>query len=125
MAEQQEDLNAFDSADSAGAVLMLGIIPVAACYVFFEEQPWLMVLFGAVAVGSSVFVYLLSTLTGWRIIGTVVNLIGCILVPAYIAAAIWLWCSPYAPTARFNKNLEEQPPAASQTEAPAPAPAGN
>ncbi len=108
MDEQQEDLNAFNSEDSAGAVLMLGVVPVVACYIFFQDMAWLMVFFGALAVGLSLFVYLLGKLTGWRAIGNVVNLIGSILVPAYIVGAIYLGTSPYAPTARFNKDKTEQ-----------------
>ncbi len=82
MAEPQEDLNAFDSADSAGAVLTLGVVPVVGCYVFFREMQWLMVLFGVAAVALSVLVYLLGKLTGWRLIGTVGKLFWCIMLPA-------------------------------------------
>ncbi len=101
MSEPQEDLNAFSAEDSAGAVLTLGIVPVVACYIFFKEMTWLLVLFGAIAVGLTLFVYLLGKLTGWRAIGSMVNLLGCILVPAYVVGAICLWTSPHAPTARY------------------------
>ncbi len=126
MAEPQQDLNAFGVEDSAGAVLTLGVPPVVACYIFFRDMVGLMVFFASLAVGLAAFVYVLGKLTGWRAIGTVVNLVGCVLVPAYIAATIWLWMSPYAPTARYNKDKTEQAPAA-QPQAPArPAlPAGN
>ena len=118
MAEPQEDLNAFDSADSAGAVLMLGMVPVVGCYIFFRDMQWLMVFFAAVTFGLAAFVYLLGKLTGWRIIGSVVNLAGCLMVPAYIAGAIYLWCSPYAPTARYNKDVDDKKPAATQSAQP-------
>ncbi len=110
MDEQQEDLNAFDSEDSAGAVFVLGIPPVVASYIFFRDMMGLMIFFGALAVGLAVFVYLLGKLTGWRLIGSVVNLVGCILVPLYVVAAIWLWTSPHAPTARYSKDkpVEQQ-----------------
>ncbi len=117
---EQEDLNAFGYEDSAGAVLTLGIVPVVGCYIFFRDMVGLMVFFGVLAVALAAFVYLLGRLTGWRIIGTVVNLAGCILVPLYIAVAIWLWMSPYAPTARFNKDKPAPTPAA-QPGAPVPA----
>ncbi len=126
MAEQQEDLNAFDCEDSAGAVLTLGVVPVVVCYIFFRDVQWLMVLFGALAVGLAALVYLLGKLTGWRLIGSVVNLAGCILVPLYIVAAIYLWTSPYAPTARYHQDLPDDAPAARQGTPPAPkAPAAN
>ncbi len=114
MEEPQEDMNAFDSADSAGAVLTLGVVPVVGCYIFFKDMVWLMVFFGALAVGLAAFVYLLGRLTGWRAIGTVVNLTGCILVPVYLVAVIWLWTSPYAPTARYSKDNAADVPAAGQ-----------
>ncbi len=117
MEEPQEDLNAFDSWDSAGAVLTLGVAPVVASYIFFKDMPWLMVFFGAIAVGLAVLVFMLSKLTGWRIIGSTVNLLGCILVPTYLLAAIYLWTSPYAPTARYHQDeAEKQPAAAAQPE---------
>ena len=96
--EAQEDFNAFSSADCAGAVLMLGIVPAVMNYIFFRENMGTTVVLGAGAAGLAALVFLFSYLTGWRIISTLVNLAGCILVPAYIAAAVWLWTSPYAPT---------------------------
>ncbi len=120
MDEPQEDLNAFDSYDSAGAVLTLGVPPVVACYVFAKEMVWLMVFFGALAVGLAVFVFLLGRLTGWSIIGKVVNLVGCILVPLYIAGTIWLWMSPLAPTARYKNQKPAEPPAVQQGAPAAP-----
>ncbi len=107
MAEPQEDLNAFGCEDSAGAVLTLGIVPVVGCYIFFKEMVGLMIFFAVLAVVLALFVYALGKLTGWRSIGTVVNLVGSILVPLYLAAAIYLWCSPYAPTARFHAEQEK------------------
>ncbi len=116
MAEQQDDLNAFSCEDSAGAVLMLGVAPVVGCYVFFEEKTGLMIFFGALAVGLAALVYLLGRLTGWRLIGTVVNLVGSILVPLYIAAAIWLWMSPQAPHTRYKAKRPPQVPSEQQGE---------
>ncbi len=120
MKKQQEDLNAFNSEDSAGAVLMLGVVPVVACYIFFKDMKWLMVLFASLAVGLSAIVYLLSKLTGGRTIGSVVNLVGCILVPAYIVGAIMLWTSPYAPTARYKAKKASEAPAVQQAVPEAP-----
>ncbi len=114
---EQEDLNAFGSEDSAGAILMLGAVPVVGCYIFFRDMTGLMIMFAALAVGLAAFVYLLGKLTGWRIIGSLVNLAGCILVPVYIGIAIWLWCSPHAPT---HKQLNAEAPAV-QAEIPAAA----
>ncbi len=113
---EQEDLNAFGSADSAGAVLMLGAVPVVGCYIFFRDMVGLMITFGALAVGLAAFVFVLGRLTGWRIIGSLVNLAGCILVPLYIATAVWLWCSPYAPT---HKQLNEETPVTPEAESEA------
>ncbi len=122
MAEQQEDLNAFGVEDSAGAVLTLGVPPVVGCYIFFRDNVGLMVFFAVLAAVLAALVYLLGKVTGWRIIGSMVNLVGCILVPVYIAAAIWLWTSPYAPTARYHAEEAAEAPAA-QPEAPAAVPA--
>ncbi len=125
MAVQQEDLNAFGCEDSAGAVLTLGVVPVVGCYIFAKENVGLMVFFGVLAVALTVFVYVLGRLTGWSSIGRVVNLVGSILVPLYIAGAVYLWTSPYAPTARYHKDKEAEAPAAEQGApvAPAAAPA--
>ncbi len=116
MNEPQEDLNAFNCEDSAGAVLTLGIVPVVACYIFFKDMTWLMILFGSLAVGLAAFVYLLGKLTRWRAIGYVVNLVGSILVPAYIAGAIYLWTSPYAPTAKYKSKKPPVAPTVQQGE---------
>ncbi len=126
MAEEEEDFNAFTGADCAGAVLMLGIVPAVMNYLFFKDNMTLTMMLGAGAVGLALLVFLLVRLTGWRLIGSVVNLMGCILVPAYLAAAIWLWCSPYAPTARMKAAKEAAAAAeaakAGQSTAPAAAP---
>ncbi len=126
--EEQEDFSAFNSADCAGAVLMLGIVPAVMNYIFFRENMGVTIMLGAGAVGLAAFVFLLSFFTGWRIVGTLVNLAGCILVPVYIAAAVWLWTSPYAPTYKGDieaaaAEAEQGAPTQGTASPPAPAPA--
>ncbi len=91
MEEEAEDLNAFEAEDCGGAVLVLGVIPAVMNYVFNKEQMGLTVTLGAFAAGLAVVIYLLARFTGWRLIGAVVNLVGCVLVPCYVALAIVLW----------------------------------
>ncbi len=98
MAEEPEDLNEFTGEDCGGAVFMLGLVPVVLNYVFNKEQMGLTITLGVVAVLAALAVYALAKLTGWRSVGRIVNIVGCILVPVYLVAAIWLWMSPYAPT---------------------------
>ncbi len=98
MAEEPEDLNAFNSEDCGGAVLMLGIVPAVLNYVFNKEQMGLTITFGVGALLLAGAVYLLAKLTQWAAVGRVVNLVGCILVPAYVVIAVMLWMSPLAPT---------------------------
>ena len=121
MAEEPEDLNAFDSEDCFGAVLMLGIVPVVLNYVFNKEQMGLTIMLGVLAGALAVAVYLLAKLTGWKMVGRIVNLIGCILVPVYIVVAVMLWCSPLAPThgkilSPEDRAAQQQPQAAGQAQ---------
>ncbi len=108
MAEEPEDLNEFTSEDCGGAVFMLGLVPVVLNYVFNKEQMGLTIALGVAAVAAALAVYLLARLTGWSMVGRVVNLVGCVLVPVYVVAAVCLWCSPCAPTYGKIQALHDQ-----------------
>ncbi len=108
MAEEPEDLNAFTSEDCFGAVLMLGMVPVVLNYVFNREQMGLTITLGLVAVVLAAAVYALARLTGWSMVGRVVNLVGCGLVPVYVIVAVCLWCSPFAPTYGKLQALQDE-----------------
>ncbi len=107
MAEEPEDLNAFTGEDSAGAVFMLALVPVALNYIFNRSAMGLTITLGVFAALLALAVYAFARLTKWSIIGRVVNLLGCILVPVYIVVAIMLWTSPCAPTYGKIQTLQD------------------
>lgn len=90
--EEPEDFNQFNSADCGGAVLMLGIVPAVMCFVFTEPTNYVLtVSVGVLAVLVALVVWGLAAVTKWRLIPTLVNLLGCILAPFYVVIAIYLW----------------------------------
>ncbi len=80
--------------DCAIAVLMLGITPIAIHYVFGDRGDYkeLIPMVAGVCV-AALAVFLLVALTGWRIIGKIVNILGIILTIIYIVIAIQEWRS--------------------------------
>ncbi len=77
--------------DCAIAVLLIGIVPIATYFVFFNRVLWdILPLFGLLLVISLV-VFLLVSLTGWVIVGRIINVIGYIssLVFCYFIYVIW------------------------------------
>ncbi len=87
----EEEFNAFDSLDCGGAVLMLGIVPAVMGYVFDDHNVLLAATLGGVAFLLAVAVYLLALLTRWRMISYIVGLVGGVLTPCYVAAAVYFW----------------------------------
>ena len=119
MSEQQEDYNAFNSWDSFGASLMLGVMPAIMYYVFTkadkgEPDISLIVLIVLAAVLISLAVLAVSLVTRWRIIGTMVNIAGAILTPVYITIAVCAWL----PDAEPAQPVPASEPAAQPTQAP-------
>ena len=119
MSEQQEDYNAFNSWDSFGATLMLGIMPAIMYYVFTkadkgEPDISLIVLIVLAAVLISLAVLAVSLVTRWRLIGTMVNVAGAILAPVYITIAVCAWL----PDAEPAQPAPASEPAAQPTQAP-------
>lgn len=92
MSDEEEDFNAFDSWDCLGASLMLAIMPAALNFIFNDKDLISTALLGIVGVAVSGAVFLLALVTRWRIIGTLVNLAGCVLTPIYVAIAVYCWC---------------------------------
>lgn len=92
MNEENEDFNAFNSWDCLGATALLGIIPAALNFIFNDKDLISTALLAAVGLIISLAVFALALITRWRIIGTLVNLAGCILTPVYIAIAVYCWC---------------------------------
>ena len=92
MSKQAVDYNAFNSWDSFGASLMLGIVPAIMNYVFTEPHDVTgSILIAALAVLISLVILGLSLVTRWAIIGTLVNLAGIILTVLYVAIAAYFW----------------------------------
>lgn len=89
---EQEDFNTFDSYDCLGAMLTLGIVPVAISYILLDNLP-LAITFGIIAVLCAGAIFLLALLTHWKIIPRIVDMLGIILTPLYIAIAVWIWCT--------------------------------
>lgn len=92
MSRHVVDYNAFNSWDSFGASLMLGVVPAIMNYVFTEPHDVAGSIFiTVVAVLISVVVLGLSLVTRWTIIGTLVNWAGYILTPLYVCIAAYYW----------------------------------
>lgn len=92
MSDQPEDYNAFNAWDSFGATLTLGLVPAVMNYVFTEEHEiGTTIGIAVVATIISLLVLGLSLITRWRIIGSLVNLAGCVLTPVYIVIAVCAW----------------------------------
>ncbi len=91
MSEEEEDFNAFDSWDCLGASMMLAIMPAALNFIFNDKDLVSTVILGVIGGSISIAVSLLAFVTRWRIIGTLVNLAGCILTPIYIFIALYCW----------------------------------
>ena len=91
MSEQEEDFNAFDHWDCLGASLFLGIMPAVLNFVFNDKDIVSTALLGAAGVAAAFAVFALAFITRWRIIGTLVNLVGGVLTVIYIAIAVYCW----------------------------------
>ena len=96
MSEQQKDYNAFNSWDSFGATLMLGLVPAIMYEVFtkaddVEVDHTVTVLIVVAAVLISLVVLGVSLITRWRIIGALVNLAGMVLTGLFWAYASYYW----------------------------------
>lgn len=91
MAEEDEDLNSFNLWDSVGAAIMLGVVPAAMCSVFNDHDYVSAGICMGVAVLVGGMVYLAGFLLPGRLIGRIINLIGCVLTPVYIIIAILMW----------------------------------
>ena len=114
MSEQQKDYNAFNSWDSFGATLMLGLVPAIMYEVFtkaddVEVDHTVTVLIVVAAVLISLVVLGVSLITRWRIIGTLVNLAGATLTPVYIAIAICAWLPEDEPEPPAQQAAEAAP----------------
>lgn len=92
MSSEVQDYNAFNSWDSFGASLTLGIVPAIMNYVFTDPHDITGTVFiVVVALLISLLILGVALVTRWRIIGTLVNLAGCILTPIYIGIAVYCW----------------------------------
>ncbi len=69
---------------------MLGVAPALISYVLLENLA-LAITFGVIAVVLAAAVYLLSLMTHWKIIPRIVDLMGMVLTPVYVAIAVWIW----------------------------------
>lgn len=96
MAEEQQDLNEFKRWDSVGATGFLAIVPAVMYWVFVEHDVVKVAAIGGIAIIAVPVVLVLTFLFQERTIGLIVNKIGFILAPTYLAIAVWLfwlkWC---------------------------------
>lgn len=110
MSRQAEDYNAFNSWDSFGASLMLGIVPAIMNYVFtdpHDEYGSIFIAFLAVLISLGILA--VSLITRWRIIGTIINIAGCILTPLYVAIAAYCWMPEDEPPSLPEASLQQSP----------------
>lgn len=91
MAEEEEDLNAFNLWDSVGAAIMLGIVPAVMSFVFNDHDILSVATWGGVALLAGFVVYILGLMIPVLLLSRFVNLIAYILTPIYIVVAIILW----------------------------------
>lgn len=92
MSDKQEDMSAFNSWDCFGAALMLGITPGIICYATTEphdvaQAAWLCVL----GVLISLVVLAVALITRWRLLGSIVNMVGGCLTAFYIIYVVSFW----------------------------------
>ncbi len=91
MADEPIDYNAFNAWDSFGATLMLGISPAIINYVFNEHDIGSSIVLAVIGIIVSLVVLLLALITRWKIIGTLVNLMGWILTILYGIIGGYMW----------------------------------
>lgn len=91
MSDEPEDFNAFNSWDILGAMLMLTLVPAIMNFVFNDKELLVTAVIAGIGVVVSLAVFLLALVTRWRIIGRLVNVLGCVLTTLYFAVAIYLW----------------------------------
>lgn len=111
MNEGKDDINAFNSWDCFGVTLMLAAVPAAMNYVFTEEHE-IGSTIGIFAVGFVIALVVLavSLITRWRIIGTIVNTVGCILTPVYVVITICaFWFLDEEPKETESRQEQVQP----------------
>ena len=112
MSKQVVDYNAFNSWDSFGAALMLGIVPAIMNYVFTEPHDVTGSIFiAALAVLISLVILGLSLVTRWAIIGTLVNLAGIILTHLYVGIAAYYWWFAEKPEQILPQPATQEQPA--------------
>ena len=108
MSRQAEDYNAFNSWDSFGASLMLGIVPAIMNYVFTDpHDEYGSIFIALLAVLISLGILAVSLITRWRIIGTIINMAGCILTPLYVAIAAYCWMPEDEPPSLPEASLQQ------------------
>ncbi len=77
--------------DCAGMILLNCATPLAIYAIFFPATIMSLITWAGLAGGLALLTYLLVLLTRWRWLGWGINLMGNILTPIYIIAAIYFW----------------------------------
>lgn len=103
---EQEDFNAFEWYDTAGAILFLGLVPAALNFAFNDHDLVWTGLILSIAVAAALVVSAVQYFTHWRSIGVVVNYAAWGLVILYAVLMYTLW--PRWDEATASQKKEEQ-----------------
>lgn len=87
----EEDQNEFSAWDCAGAAGLLGLVPTAIYYVFYEHEIMGTLLLAGFAVGAAGVAFLLAHFLGQRIVSRLLQIIGPVLCIAFWIYAIRMW----------------------------------
>ncbi len=85
---EEEELRSYDC---GVACMMLGLVPLMIYFVFFDRNLITITVLAILLLLLSLLVFGVAAFTGWRGIGRVINVLGCILTPLYVYFAYAIW----------------------------------
>ncbi len=86
--KEKTDMKSWDCAIS---VLLIGIVPIAIYFVFYNREIKSLLPYVVTLLISAVAVFMLVAITGWVIVGRIIHLLGCILTPLFFYMAYLIW----------------------------------
>ncbi len=86
--KQKTDMKSWDCAI---AVLLIGIVPITIYFVFYNRNPWSLLVPVSVLMICALAVFALVALTGWVLVGRIIHTLGCVLTPIFFYMAYLIW----------------------------------